>query len=173
MWWWQNGVKLSDSSPSWLIFAITVGCGYVSIPFFVTPGSGWVGFLVVVVVVVGVPVVVISPVFLLSNKLPQTVYILFPLNGPDEDQQESHRKGDSCYCSFVGMGGGALWSFWNGWCWKENVNAARAQPCTSIMMMVMVMAVLINSWWLSWPTMAPIKVQKQILRPKLWGWYGF
>ena len=54
-----------------------------------------------VVVVVGVPVVVISPVFLLSNKLPQTVYILFPLNGPDEDQQESHRKGDSTYCSFV------------------------------------------------------------------------
>ena len=86
----------------------------VNIPFFVTPGSGWVGFLVVVVVVVGVPVVVISPVFLLSNKLPQTVYILFPLNGPDEDQQESHRKGDSTYCSFVGMGG-ALWSFLNGW----------------------------------------------------------
>ena len=59
-----------------------------------------------VVVVVGVPVVVISPVFLLSNKLPQTVYILFPLNGPDEDQQESHRKCDSTYCSFVGMDGG-------------------------------------------------------------------
>ena len=80
----------------------------VNIPFFVTPGSGWVGFLVVVVVVVvvGVPVVVISPVFLLSNKLPQTVYILFPLNGPDEDQQESHRKGDSTYCSFVATGVG-------------------------------------------------------------------
>ena len=82
----------------------------VNIPFFVTPGLGWVGFLVVVVVVVGVPVVVISPVFLLSNKLPQTVYILFPLNGPDEDQQESHRIGDSTYCSLMGMGG-ALWSF--------------------------------------------------------------
>ena len=78
-----------EFSPSQLIV--------VNIPFFVTPGSGWVGFLVVVVVVVGVPVVVISPVFLLSNKLPQTVYILFPLNGPDEDQQESHRKGDSTF----------------------------------------------------------------------------
>ena len=66
-----------------------------------------------VVVVVGVPVVVISPVFLLSNKLPQTVYILFPLNGPDEDQQESHRKGDSTYCSFVGGWGTVEFLKWS------------------------------------------------------------
>ena len=63
-----------------------------------------------VVVVVGVPVVVISPVFLLSNKLPQTVYILFPLNGPDEDQQESHTE-KTIVLIVLSWVGGALWSF--------------------------------------------------------------
>ena len=66
--------------------------------------------MVGVVVVVGVPVVVISPVFLLSNKLPQTVYILFPLNGPDEDQQESHTE-KAIVLIVLSWVGGALWSF--------------------------------------------------------------